>query len=620
MDGLDPPDIAASGAGAPCGSEACASALSAALLRLDELEAENKELRLEVISERARAGSCSAQQKMASAKLAQARELSASLRRAAKDALALQAEVDRLTRLVDEMGIDARKRSTIVSLRQENGDLRRQVAVLLAADDEGGMASRIEKLEAKVKLLKAMQSNSAKRAFGRRSEKRKRRRQGTRGQRPGAAGHGRTPRPGLERRPEVHDPDETTCGCCGKAYARHGGHESEIIEIEVKAHKRVIVRPRYHATCDCSQAGSEVVAPAPARLFANTPFGTSVWAMALLEKFRFHRPHRQVASWMTNHGLPMSAGTLCSALPRFEPLFAPLSTAILARVNAAPVQQGDETTWRIQERGLKGGSQRAWLWIALSADAVFYHVDPSRSAKAAQILFGGALKGTVLVCDRFSSYKALAKALGLILAYCWAHVRRDYLECDGSQTTPWKQAWVDRIDRLLEINRMRRQHHDPHRHEQTADFKAAQRMLEEACNALFDEASRDLEDRHEDEPEAKILRSLLNHRQGLEVFVSNPATPIDNNSSEGGLRGPAIARKLSFGSDSVGGARVSAMFYSLFATLQRNGIDCVLWLRQWLDACAANGGRPPHDLAPWLPWLMTPARKAELSRPPPRPP
>ena len=268
------------------------------MVRLGELEGQRDALRLEVIAARSKAGTYSALQKIASAKLAAERELSASLRRTAKEALGFAREVDRLSRLVDEMGIDARKRSTIVSLRQENGDLRRRVAVLSQAGDEGDMAARIEQLEAKVKLLKAMQSNSDKRAFGRRSEKSKRRSGGKRGQRPGAAGHSRTPRPGLERRGEVHEPDETACACCGKAYARHGSHGSEIIEVEVKAHKRVIVRPRYHATCACLRARSEVVAAPPARLFVNTPFGTSVWAMALLEKFRFHRPHRQVATWM----------------------------------------------------------------------------------------------------------------------------------------------------------------------------------------------------------------------------------------------------------------------------------------------------------------------------------
>ena len=35
------------------------------------------------------------------------------------------------------------------------------------------------------------------------------------------------------------------------------------------------------------------------------------------------------------------------------------------------------------------------------------------------------------------------------------------------------------------------------------------------------------------------------------------------------------------------------------------GIDVRRWLSEWLTACAANGGQPPDDLSPWLPWPMT---------------
>ena len=50
-----------------------------------------------------------------------------------------------------------------------------------------------------------------------------------------------------------------------------------------------------------------------------------------------------------------------------------------------------------------------------------------------------------------------------------------------------------------------------------------------------------------------------------------------------------IERKLSFGSDSLEGARYSAMM---------NGIDVRKWLDAWLSACAGNGGQPPANLSP----------------------
>ena len=46
-----------------------------------------------------------------------------------------------------------------------------------------------------------------------------------------------------------------------------------------------------------------------------------------------------------------------------------------------------------------------------------------------------------------------------------------------------------------------------------------------------------------------------------------------------------------------------------------NGIDVLRWLEAWLKACAENGGQPPADLLPWLPWSMSEERRRELAAP-----
>ena len=57
------------------------------------------------------------------------------------------------------------------------------------------------------------------------------------------------------------------------------------------------------------------------------------------------------------------------------------------------------------------------------------------------------------------------------------------------------------------------------------------------------------------------------------------------------------------------------MHPSVIGTLTLNGIDVPGWLRARLGACAANGGRPPDDPSPWLPWSMGEARWRELAAP-----
>ena len=92
-------------------------------------------------------------------------------------------------------------------------------------------------------------------------------------------------------------------------------------------------------------------------------------------------------------------------------------------------------------------SSRAWLWTSVSSDAVCFHIDPSRSAEAALKLFAEALPGTIIVCDRYSAYKRLVRLLGdkAILAYCWSHQRRDFIEAAAGQ--PRLEPLVRGMDR-----------------------------------------------------------------------------------------------------------------------------------------------------------------------------
>ncbi len=300
-------------------------------------------------------------------------------------------------------------------------------------------------------------------------------------------------------------------------------------------------RVRRRRRCDCASSPTEVSAPPAPRLFAGTPCGTSVWARLLFERYACFRPLRRVAAWLSDQGLPISAGTLGDSVHRFVPLFEPVAAAILAHQNEAAVRHGDETTWRVQSLREEGRSSRAWLWTSVSEDAVYFHVDPSRGAEVARKLFATAGRHTVIVCDRYSAYKKMARIPGglVTLAWCWSHMRRDFIHCAAGQVrlTHWRRRWIERIALLYRLNEARLDYYDPGIERQGAAFDAAQAALEEALDGLFAEAGRELASLPEQAREGKALRSLLNHREGLSVFVERPQTPMDNNVAERALRG-----------------------------------------------------------------------------------
>ena len=294
--------------------------------------------------------------------------------RAARETLT-KALFDRTTELRVALRRSRRQKNTIRSLSK---GIRRLRKIAKASQ------TRIEKLEAQYARLRASASVLQKALFGSRSEQQEKpRSERKRGQQRGAPGHGRTQRPALEEKAEHHNPPKTArlCSCCGKPYVANGENSSTVIEIEVEAHTRRIVRPRWRRGCDCASSPLEVSAPPVPRLFPRTPYGTSVWACFLYERYACLRPLHRVSAWMSDQGLPISVGTLADSVPRFLPLFEPFDEAILTHQSRTAVRHGDETVWRIQSLKETGRSSRAWLWTSVSDDAVYFHIDPSRTGE-----------------------------------------------------------------------------------------------------------------------------------------------------------------------------------------------------------------------------------------------
>ena len=464
-------------------------------------------------------------------------QLERALRKSAEEKKRLEAELAERPLLSAVFKTVRARNKTIESLHKEIARQRRANERL--GKKIKSLRAHRARLQARIAQLRSSRAVLSKAVFGSRSEKQETpRSERKRGQQHGAPGHGRTSRPALKEKEERKEPppDALICSCCGEPYVANGERSSSVIEIAVKAHVRRIVRPRYRRGCDCPSSPPQAIAPPPARLFARTPYGISVWARILYERFACFRPLRQVAAWMTDQGLAIAPGTLASSVRRFLPLFEPLAEAILAHQNGMAVRHGDETGWRIQALSETGRSRRAWLWISVGKDAVYYHIDPSRSAEAAMKLFGSVKGRVFLVCDRYSAYIKMARELDgkVILCWCWVHQRRDFIECAAGQVKlrQWCEGWIERFASVVRLNKERLKHYDPALERQTPAFDTAQAALKKAVDELFAQGEAELADLPAKARQGKALRSLLKHREGLSVFVDNPQVPMDNNVAE----------------------------------------------------------------------------------------
>jgi transposase len=431
-----------------------------------------------------------------------------------------------------------------------------------------------------------------------------------RGQQTNSSGHGRTIEAKLGERHEDIILEKAQCPECGLAFKEFTGTEdAQVLEIEVKAYRRVIHRHRYAPTCQCGCVSGIVTAPSPARLINRGKFGISVWASVLLDKFAYGRPSQRLLQDLADHGLNMAPGTLAGGLQAIAPLFKPLDDALRSKLRTEPYWHADETRWAVFVDVLGKVGHRWYMWVFQSRSVVHYVVDESRAAEVVMTELAGVKQG-IISCDRYSGYKRFARLNpGVVLAFCWAHQRRDFLDLANSypESAEWALQWVDRIGHLYHLNRLRL-----NASPDTPERISAQLVLEQAVQQMALDCSLGVANHKLFPPAAKVLQSMTAHWCGLTVFVACPWVDIDNNQAERSMRAPVVGRKNFNGSGCEASAELAATMYSVFATMKLWGLNLRTWLTTYLQACADNGNAPPADIDIFLPWKMDAKRLAQM--------
>lgn len=509
-------------------------------------------------------------------------------------------------------------------LRAEIFEARQQAGFW--QDSHQRAREREEKFQEENEQLRAKVKELERQLFGRRSEKGsgassetkgsstpKRRRR--RGQQPGRPGPGRRNTSHLPVKEEEHAlaKDECRCGRCGLPFEEFPGTEdSEVIEIEVRGYKRKIRRRRYRPTCECDHLPGIVTTPGPAKLIPKGRLGVSLWVEILLDKYAFVRPTQRLLSDLRSHGIDLSLGTVTGGLKQLAPVFKPIREEIIRMNLEQLVWHADETRWPVFVP-VEGKVGWQWkFWVFQSRSAVVFVLDPTREARVPETYFEGIEHGT-LVVDRYSGYKAMAqvKAGQILLAFCWVHVRRDFLDVarNWSGHEAWGLSWIDTIGELFHLNNRRLE-------APSQQFPRHDKKLRVAVHKLLERREQELSDPDLHPVRRKPLVSLANHWRGLTLFVDHPEIPMDNNTAERTLRLLVCGRKQFFGSRALWAGDLAADLFSLFATLQLWAINPRKWLNGYLQACAQAGGQAPPDAARWLPWsLPLPERTAMAELP-----
>lgn len=487
-----------------------------------------------------------------------------------------------------------------------------------AVEREDKLQKENEELKAKVRLREHQ-------LFGRKAEQKKKtdtkapqkegKQKRRRGQQPGAKGHGRRKQKQLPVVEEIADlaEEQKACPRCGLPFeAFPGTEDSEIIEVEVRAHRRKIHRRRYKPTCQCPDCPGILTAPAPGKVIQKGVLGVSGWVQLILDKFLYYRPTCRLLEQWHSYGVDLSAGTVTGGMKKLSDLLAPVESEILAQHYREDHWHADETRWMVfcATEGKVG--YRWYLWVFQSDSTVVYKLDPTRSAKVPQEMLGGIQEG-ILIVDRYSAYKVLLKGRKLLIAFCWVHVRRDFLNVarDRPRLEAWAMEWVEAIAELYFLNQQRLE-----QAETIEGFDKADGNLCAAIRRMRTKRDKQLKEPGLHPACRKVLKSLKAHWKGLSLFVKYPEVPMDNNEAERRMRGPAVARKNYYGSGAVWSGHFAARMFSILQTLCLWKLNARLWLTAYLQCCADRGGEPPEDLTPFVPWKMSAEQRDTYRLPP----
>lgn len=467
-------------------------------------------------------------------------------------------------------------------LEQENRKLIRLNLELRQALAEA-KGERAQQIELQIAALEQTLASRNRALFGDSSERRVNEEPATEAPNPSVPKTGHGPRqqelPIIERVHELDEPDRV-CTSCGGGLQEWTGQFEESTEVDILERRFVQLkhkRKKYRCAC----GGCVETAPGPLKLMAGGRYSIDFAISTAIAKYGDHMPLERLARALERHGLKTDSQTLWDQINALARILAPAHDALHAHVLSQCCIGADETHWKVMGLKSANGKTKRWQAWAISApDAVSYRIKAGRGLEhAADVL--GAYQGVVL-SDGYAVYESLRKQRrGMLLAHCWAHVRRKFFEVEELQSGTCAEV-LDMIGALFEVERRARDaalaHDDLLAIRQRESKPIVERIHQWALQQRALPQS----------PLGKAIAYMGGLWTGLTLFLEHPEVPVDNNATERALRGIVIGRKNHYGSRSQRGTEVAALFYTLIETCKLVEVDAYDYLRVAAHAALRN--------------------------------
>ena len=381
---------------------------------------------------------------------------------------------------------------------------------------------------------------------------------------------------GLEERVRVVMPE----GVDLEEYEQIGVDTTRILHRDpAKLWVEVIERPVLRRKADRDQPSPAIAqAPAPAAVIGGNHVGADMLAQLAYDKFVNHLPEYRQARSYADMGVTLPTSTINGWMHSLADRLYPLYESQCELVLGSDYLQVDEVPWRIADLPGKARKGYAWQFLDSRPDSrglYFYYYNGSRAGEVARAQLKN-YKGAVQT-DGYGVYDFFEYQDGVTLLGCMAHVRRKFIEAEGSH--PLAAEFVRHIDHLYMLEQNLR-------HEHASDERVVQQRqstgmtIMDGIQAMFAPAAKQCTP---SDPLGKAIDYANKMWDRIKRYALDARYHLDNNPVERMQRPTVMGRKNYLFSKNDCGAVDNAVFYTLLESCAVVGVNPLKWLTYALE-------------------------------------
>lgn len=337
---------------------------------------------------------------------------------------------------------------------------------------------------------------------------------------------------------------------------------------------------------------------APVGVIDQSRADVSFIAGLLIDKFAYHLPLYRQHQRLANNHITVSRQWLTQVAQKAVALLDPIYEAQLDSIRASRVKAMDETSVKAG-RAQAGKLKQGYFWpVYGERDEVCFPFFDTRGGESIEEVLGlRAAQDGVLLTDGYNPYATYAKKIGITHAQCWAHARRKVFEAQELAPDVAAEA-LDMIGALYAVEA------DIRDKRLAGASKLDYRLMyaKPIAEHYFAWVRQQIESLGllPSNPMIDALNYSHRRRWGLEVYLTDPDVPIDNNHLERALRVIPMGKKAWLFCWTELGARHVGIMQSLIVTCKLHDIDPYDYLVDVLQRVGQHPASRVQELTPRL--------------------